>query len=119
MRKNLDLLSLLGHQGGVHNSYLTLWFNAGIIGIIIFFRSFFLLFFKANRFVPVSFAIMFSVMFSVMYESWLMGSLNPYTIVLVMAMTITTEPEMQAGDPLEDAEERWAPEPEDPDRRYF
>jgi hypothetical protein len=91
MRHNYDYLRKMGHDGGVHNSYLTMWFNTGIVGIMLYFRSFVLIFVKANKRAPIAFAIMFSVLFSVLYESWLTGSLNPYSIMLLMIMTILTE----------------------------
>ncbi len=94
MRHNYAYLRTLGHHGGVHNSYLTMWFNVGIVGILIYFRSYFLIFFKASKRVPMAFAAMFAVMFSVLYESWLTGSLNPFTIILVAIMTVVTEPEI-------------------------
>lgn len=94
MRRYRVYLEQQGHQGGVHNTYLSMWLNVGIVGLLIFLRSFFLLFFKASKLVPMSLAIMFSVLFSLMYESWLVGSLNPYTIVLLMIMTVVTEPEI-------------------------
>ena len=87
-------LERMGHQGGVHNSYLSFWLNVGIVGLAIFLRSFFLLFFKASKLVPMSIAVMFSVLFSIMYESWLVGSLNPYTIVLLIIMTALSEEEI-------------------------
>ena len=94
MRHNYPYLRSQGHHGGVHNSYLTMWFNTGIMGVLLYFRSFFLIFFKANKRVPIAFAIMFSVMFSVLYESWLTGSLNPFTIILVTMLTMITEEEI-------------------------
>ena len=94
MRRYRVYLEQQGHQGGVHNTYLSMWLNTGLLGLIIFLRSLFLLFFKASKLVPMSLAIMFSVLFSIMYESWLVGSLNPYTIVLLMIMTVVTEPEI-------------------------
>lgn len=94
MRRYRVYLEQQGHQGGVHNTYLSMWLNVGIVGLLIFLRSLFLLFFKASKLVPMSLAIMFSVLFSLMYESWLVGSLNPYTIVLLMIMTVVTEPEI-------------------------
>lgn len=87
-------LERMGHQGGVHNSYLSFWLNVGIVGLVIFLRSFFLLFFKASKLVPMSLAVMFSVLFSIMYESWLVGSLNPYTIVMLIIMTALSEEEI-------------------------
>lgn len=107
MRRYRLYLESQGHQGGVHNTYLSMWLNVGIVGLLIYLRSLFLLFFKASKLVPMSLAIMFSVFFSIMYESWLVGSLNPYTIVLIMIMTVVTEPEVV----------RWRelnPEPEEP-----
>jgi hypothetical protein len=94
MRQNYDYLERMGHQGGVHNSYLSMWFNVGFVGLFIYFRSFFLLFFKASKLAPMSLAAMFSVLFSINYESWLVGSLNPYTIMLLIVMTILSEEEI-------------------------
>lgn len=94
MRKNYDYLERMGHQGGVHNSYLSMWFNMGIVGLIIYFRSFLLLFIKASKVAPMSLGAMFAVLFSANYESWLVGSLNPYTIVLLMVMTVLSEEEI-------------------------
>lgn len=93
MRRYRLYLESMGHQGGVHNTYLSLWLNTGLVGLLIFLRSFVLLFYKASKTVPMSLAVMFSCFFSIMYESWLVGSLNPYTIVLLMVMTVVTEPE--------------------------
>lgn len=106
MRHNYVFLRSMGHHGGVHNSYLTMWFNTGLFGLLIFFRSFFLIFFKANKRVPIAFAVMFATMFSVLYESWLTGSLNPFTILLVAIMTILTEDEIvewRSTEPVADA----------------
>jgi O-antigen ligase len=94
MRRYRVFLEREGHQGGVHNTYLSMWLNVGIIGLLLYLRSFFLLFIKASKNVPMSLAVMFSCLFSIMYESWLVGSLNPYTIVLLMVMTVVTEPEI-------------------------
>ncbi len=87
-------LERMGHQGGVHNSYLSFWLNVGLVGLLVYLRSFLLLFLKASKLVPMSLAIMFSVLFSIMYESWLVGSLNPYTILLLIIMTIISEAEI-------------------------
>lgn len=94
MRRYRLYLESQGHQGGVHNTYLSMWLNVGIVGLLIFLRSLVLLFIKASKLVPMSLAVLFSVLFSIMYESWLVGSLNPYTIVLLMTMTVVTEPEI-------------------------
>jgi O-antigen ligase len=94
MRQYYPYLRSMGHHGGVHNSYLTMWFNTGIIGVLLFFRSYFLIFLKAVKHAPFAFAVMFSSMFSVLYESWLTGSLNPFTIILLSIITVLTEEEI-------------------------
>ncbi|HPF89482.1 MAG TPA: hypothetical protein PLL57_02370, partial [Flavobacteriales bacterium] len=79
---------------GVHNSYLSFWFNTGIVGLLLYLRSFVLIFIKASRLVPLSLGVMFAVMFSVTYESWLVSSLNPFTIILLIIITAVTEEEI-------------------------
>ena len=98
MRKHRLYLERMGHQGGVHNTYLSFWFNFGIVGLLIFLRSFVLIFIKASRLVPLSLGIMFAVMFSITYESWLVSSLNPFTIVLLIIITVVTEEEIANWD---------------------
>lgn len=99
MRRFYDYLERMGHQGGVHNSYLSLWFDVGIVGLLIYMRSLFLIFIKASRFAPMSMAVLFSVLFSITYESWLVGSLNPFTILFVISMTLLSEEEIVLADP--------------------
>lgn len=94
MQRAKVLLSSLGHQGGAHNSYLVFWLNTGIVGLLLFLRSLFLLFIKAGKNTPVAMAVLFSVLFSILYESWLAGSLNPYTILLLVVLTIMSEEEI-------------------------
>ncbi|MBK9512810.1 MAG: O-antigen ligase family protein [Flavobacteriales bacterium] len=105
MRKWRIFLERMGHQGGVHNSYLSMWLNVGIVGLVIYLRSFLLLFFKSSKLAPISLAMMFSVLFSIMYESWLVGSLNPYTIVLLMIMTVVSEEEIAGAERYTSEEE--------------
>jgi O-antigen ligase len=94
MRKHRLYLERMGHQGGVHNSYLSFWFNVGIVGLVIYLRSFVLMFIKAAKNVPMSMGVMFAVMFSITYESWLVSSLNPFTIILVIIFTVVSEEEI-------------------------
>ena len=94
MRKHRIYLERMGHQGGVHNAYLSFWFDVGIIGLLLFVRSFILIFIKASKLVPMSIGVMFAVLFSVSYESWLVSSLNPFTIILVIILTIVSEEEI-------------------------
>ncbi|MCO5273487.1 MAG: O-antigen ligase family protein [Flavobacteriales bacterium] len=94
MERAYPILSPLGHEGGAHNSYLTFWLNVGIVGLILYFRSFALIFIKAGKNTSLAMAVMFSVLFSVLYESWLTASLNPYTILLLVILTVMSEEEI-------------------------
>jgi O-antigen ligase len=94
MYQGRNVLERLGHQGGVHNSYLAFWLNTGITGLFLLFRGIALVFIKATKNTAVSMAILFSVLFSILYESWLAGSLNPYTILFLVILTIISEEEI-------------------------
>lgn len=86
-------LSILGHQGNAHNSYLTLWLNTGIIGLFLFARGFLLAFLKGAKNTRIALPIMFSLLFSANYESWMAASLNPFTIQLWIILTLLTSPQ--------------------------
>lgn len=111
MRKHRLYLERMGHQGGVHNSYLSFWFDVGIVGLLLFFRSFVLTFIKASKLIPMSLGVMFAVLFSITYESWLVSSLNPYTIILVIILTVVSEDEIVNWQEYSALEE----DPDDPD----
>lgn len=88
MRPNYFWLSRLGHQGGVHNSYLSMWFDTGIVGVVAYFMAFVLQVFQSmkNSYLVIAFAV--TVLFSITYESWLVASLNPFTILFLSLFTI-------------------------------
>ncbi|MBK9192243.1 MAG: O-antigen ligase family protein [Crocinitomicaceae bacterium] len=88
MRPNYYWLSKLGHQGGVHNSYLSMWFDAGIAGIIAFFGAFYGIVFKSMKYNYLVLAFAINIMFNITYESWLVASLNPFTILFFTILTI-------------------------------
>jgi hypothetical protein len=91
MRANYRMLGKLGTQGGVHSSYLSLWLNFGLVGVITYLRSFFLVFFKASKISKLSFSIMYAVLFSAAFEGLFIGSLNPQMIILLMIITIISD----------------------------
>ena len=93
MRSNFDYLSRLGHEGGVHNTYLILWLNTGLVGLLFYLRGFFLNFISAARKTTLSLPVMFTIMFSIMFEPWLAASLNPYTALFVLALVIIAQEE--------------------------
>jgi hypothetical protein len=94
MRQNYDLLGKLGHQGGIHNSFLTFWMDQGLIGLIIYLRSFILMFIKSAQKTKFAFPIMFTISFTAMFESWLVGSLSAYAFLVIILYTIITSDEI-------------------------
>jgi hypothetical protein len=81
-------LNDLGHQGGVHNTYLALWMNTGIVGLILYMIGFFKTFFKAARTNFYALPAMFTIMFSITFEAWFQASLNPFTISALLVITL-------------------------------
>lgn len=88
MRANFDYLSRLGHQGGVHNTYLIMWLNTGLIGLVFFLRGFFLVFIQCAKYSKYAFPAMLAIMLSINFEPWLAASLNPFTILFLTLVTI-------------------------------
>ncbi len=88
---NRHALSALGHQGGVHNTFLALWLNTGIIGLVLWLVAFIRTIFKAVAVSYTALPFMYAVLFTAFFEAWLMGSLNPFhiTMLLILAVTIT------------------------------
>lgn len=86
---NRHALSALGHQGGVHNTFLALWLNTGIIGLVLWLIGFFRNIFKAIPVTYVALPFLYTVLFSAFFEAWLMGSLNPYHITMLLILTVT------------------------------
>lgn len=87
-KKNYSMLSRLGHQGNAHNSFLTIWLDTGLIGLICFAFGFLASFIKAARYTPLAIPVMYAVIFSANFESWLIGSLNPITIQVWLILSI-------------------------------
>ena len=88
MRPNYYWLEREGHNGGVHNSYLSLWFDSGIIGLILYFFGFLYNLLKNMNGNYLVLAFIVSLCFNINYESWLVGSLNPFTILLLIILSI-------------------------------
>lgn len=91
MRQNYALLSQLGHQGGVHNSFLSMWLNFGLIGLMIYLSCFVWTFIRASQKTSLAFPIMFAILFSSTFEGLLIGSLNPHMFLLLMQLTLIFE----------------------------
>ncbi len=93
MRPNYAMLSRLGHQGGVHNSYLSLWFDVGIIGLILYFRSLISIIIFSAKKEPLAWSFLIATLFNIIYESWLVGSLNPFSIMFLSSLTLLAHKE--------------------------
>ncbi len=91
MRSNREMLSMAGHEGGVHNTYLIMWLNTGLLGLLAFLRGFFIVFMKASKNNSFAFPAMFAIMLSINFEPWLAASLNPFTILFLIIVTLLTE----------------------------
>lgn len=89
-RPNYYWLERQGHNGGVHNSYLSLWFNTGIIGLISYIFGFLYNLLKNMNGNYLAVAFIVSVGFNINYESWIVGSLNPFTILFLIILSIFT-----------------------------
>lgn len=90
MRQNYYWLERQGHNGGVHNSYLSMWFDTGILGVISYFSALLYNLLKNMKGNYLALAFLVSFGFNINYESWLVGSLNPFTILLLIILSIFT-----------------------------
>lgn len=88
MRPNYKWLSMQGHSGGVHNSYLSMWMDAGILGLVAYIGGVIAIVGKTMRDNYIIIAFMSSIAFNVYFESWLVASLNPFTIIYLTILTI-------------------------------
>lgn len=83
-----DTLSALGHQGGTHNAYLSIWLDTGLIGLLFFVGAWVLLFWKTSRVSDIALPFALAVAFSSYFEGWLASSLNHVTIIAIINITL-------------------------------
>ncbi|WP_340102816.1 O-antigen ligase family protein [Rhodohalobacter sp. 8-1] len=83
-----DMLSALGHQGGTHNAYLSMWLDTGLIGLSSFVGAWAILFLKASRVSTIALPFAVVIAFSSFFESWLASSLNHVTILMIMNISL-------------------------------
>jgi O-antigen ligase len=88
MRAHYVTLTKLGHEGGVHNSYLSMWFDAGLLGVLAYFSAVISLFLKANARNSFALPVLLTILFNAIFESWLVASLNPFTIIFVIIVSV-------------------------------
>ena len=87
---NKKYLSDLGHQGNAHNSYITLWLDTGLFGLLSYLFAFISMFIRAARKTRLAIPLLYAVVFCTFFESWLTASLNPFTIQLFIILSILT-----------------------------
>lgn len=87
-KKNYSVLSVMGHQGNAHNSFLTIWLDTGLIGAVLFYVALIMSFIQGAKRSLLSIPIMYSIFFLSTFESWMAASLNPFTIFLFLILTI-------------------------------
>ncbi|MCA6365227.1 MAG: O-antigen ligase family protein [Bacteroidetes bacterium] len=113
-RRYYNYLSMLGHQGNAHNSYITFWLDTGVFGLAFFLRGLIVSFWRSTRVNKYSMPALYAVMFSAFFESWLTASLNPFTIQLLIIITLLNkdalpEPVSGTGQPILTPEPAVAP----------
>jgi O-antigen ligase len=95
-----DYFLSLGHQGNVHNSYLTVWLDTGFIGLTAFVWGWIGAIWTAAKKSPLAWAVLFGIMLSTSVESWLAASMNPFTIQLVIILTLLSRREFYSAKSL-------------------
>ncbi len=91
-------LNALNHQGGTHNTYLTLWLDTGLLGLIFYVFAWAGKFFNAFRQTHLAFPMLVAILFSTTIESWLAASLNPFTILFIVIICLIIDPEFYDTD---------------------
>jgi len=81
-------LNMLNHQGGVHNSYLIFWLNTGFIGLFSFVGGIVATISRVYRKSELIIPLVLASAFSANFEPWLAASLNPFTIMFLMGLTL-------------------------------
>ncbi|MFM7016569.1 MAG: O-antigen ligase family protein [Bacteroidota bacterium] len=85
---NQKWLQSQGTLGGVHNTYLALWLNTGLIGLILYLVGLLSNFLKSVTYNYLSLPTLFAFLFSCTFEAWFQGSLNPFTIMALACISL-------------------------------
>lgn len=90
-REDIELvLNLLNHQGNTHNTYLTVLMDTGFFGLFAFIFAWGIFFSQAIKQSPFGVPVLIIILFSSNVEAWLAASLNPFTIILIIILTLLT-----------------------------
>lgn len=91
-KENQKKLNLKGHVGGIHNSFLWVWLELGLFGLLSFVYGWFSWFRKTFQYTDIILPVGIAVVFSVNIEPWLMGSLNHVLIQLIIILSLLSSP---------------------------
>ncbi|MDN5290931.1 MAG: hypothetical protein PWQ06_1170 [Anaerophaga sp.] len=99
-----ERLAREGHVGSVHNSFLWVWLDTGLFGLISYIYAWGSWFFKTYKYSLLTVPIGIAVLFSANLENWLMGSLNHVTIQLIIILVLLSSPSFlnKNEEPLEE-----------------
>ena len=87
--ENYAYLLQLGHQGSsAHNAYLTFWLDTGLVGLVAFLSGLISFIFSISKYSISVFPLLYAVLFSNQFESWLTASLNPFTILFLLSLSM-------------------------------
>jgi hypothetical protein len=111
MRQHYGFLNKLGHQGGIHNSFLTFWMDQGLLGLIIYLRSYILMFVLAAKHTRFAYPILFALSFTAIFESWMVGSLSVFALMAMLIYTVVTSEEIMVTENAFDEEEKLNTQP--------
>jgi len=90
-QKYIGIVEKIDHNyGNVHNSYLTIWLNTGLFGLISYMAGLIFLVFKAQIKSKTIAPLFFGALLIAFFESYMVASLNPYTWQLWFGFTIAT-----------------------------
>jgi hypothetical protein len=95
----LELL-LSGHQGGVHNSYISFLINVGVVGMLLLGYFFYTTLRKISN-LQILLPYVVSIAVSAFFESWMAASLNAFTIYFVIMIMVLTVGEHTKLFPIE------------------
>ncbi len=85
--KYAEYLASNNSVGNLHNSFLTLWLDTGLTGVILFLLGWVIVLRKLPDKLII-YPIFFTAMFSAYFASWLAGSQNPYTPLLLAILAL-------------------------------
>lgn len=94
---NKEMLHKMGHQGKAHNTLLTMWLDTGIFGLLAYIYGWAVNFIKAGKLSHFALPVAVAVAFGINIESWLAASLNPFTIMLVILVSLLSNKRFISG----------------------